>query len=402
MSTGADTNILAMSDDDFGNLTAPPAPAGEVVETPPEAEEQPAAAEAAAEETPSAAVVAEEDETPPKDTSKDGNLPNDESEQPNPADAATSETPPAAAGKDEAGKEVKKDDATPPSGSETAAADTPPDYKAMYETLMAPLKANGKTIELKSPQDAIQLMQMGANYTRKMQAIAPHRKVLMMLENSGLLDEGRLSSLIDLDKNRKNPEVIKKLLKDAGIDPLDIDMKVDSTHREGNHGVSDAEADFVAALDDVKSLEGGTDTLNVINTQWDQASKEVLWKSPEVIAVINEQRGNGMYDRISAEIDRQRVLGILPANVPFIHAYKKVGDELAAAGAFADLDQKSAQKPAATPVAKTVQTPKPAVANGGKASAAASTRSTPKPAAPIVNVLAMSDEDFLKLEGTRL
>ena len=91
------------------------------------------------------------------------------------------------------------------------------DYEAFYKEVMTPFKANGKLIELRNPAEAVQLMQMGANYTRKMQAIQQHRKVLTMLENNGLLDEGKLSFLIDIEK--KNPDAIQKLVKESGIDP---------------------------------------------------------------------------------------------------------------------------------------------------------------------------------------
>jgi hypothetical protein len=110
-------------------------------------------------------------------------------------------------------------------------------YEEQYNRLMAPFKANGKMITLNSPEELIQLAQMGANYTRKMQDIQPHRKVLQMLQNNGLLDEGKLSFLIDLDK--KDPEAIKKLIKDTGMDPLDIDTSVEPDYKEGNHIVSD-------------------------------------------------------------------------------------------------------------------------------------------------------------------
>lgn len=55
-------------------------------------------------------------------------------------------------------------------------------------------------MQVNSVDEAIQLMQMGANYTRKMQELQPHRKTLLMLENNGLLDEGKLSFLIDSDE----------------------------------------------------------------------------------------------------------------------------------------------------------------------------------------------------------
>ena len=41
-----------------------------------------------------------------------------------------------------------------------------------------------------------------------------------MLENAGITDENQLAYLIDL--SNKNPQAIQKLVKDSGIDPLDM------------------------------------------------------------------------------------------------------------------------------------------------------------------------------------
>lgn len=332
-----------------------------------------------------------------------GNLPTkDKSQEQDPAGKKPAE---AKNPDDKSGKSGEGDGSqtgSDPSGSKAGDQKaTPPDYKAFYEKIMAPLKANGKTIELRNPEEAIQLMQMGANYTRKMQALAPHRKMLLMLENNGLLDEGKLSYLIDLDK--KNPEAIKKLIKDAGLDPQEIDLDDPKAkpYLEGNHRVSDEEAGFRAVLDELSSNPEGKTTLQVIQTQWDQASKEVLWKQPDVMTLIHQQRENGIYDRIATELERQRSLGQIPPNVPFLHAYKAIGDQLAAAGGFDDLVkpapvQQQPAQPAAAPVATTVAKPKPAVANGDKVSAASPTRSTPRKAETTVNPLALSDDEFMK------
>lgn len=287
----------------------------------------------------------------------------------------------------------RKDDKTGDQNQDGQA--TPPDYKALYEKVMAPLKANGKTIELKSPEELVQLAQMGANYTRKMQAIAPHRKILTMLENNGLLDEGKLSFYIDLEK--KNPEAIKKLLKDSGINPMDIDTDAPSTYLEGNHKVSDEEVLFKTTLDDLASTPEGKTTLQTINTSWDQASKEVLWKQPEVMTLIHQQRENGIYDRITTEMDRQRALGTLPANVSFLQAYKAIGDTLAQAGVFDDLAKATETvKPPAQKVGQTVQKPKPAAVNGDKVNAASPARSTARQAQTQVNPLSLPDDAFMK------
>jgi hypothetical protein len=280
----------------------------------------------------------------------------------------------------------------------------PVDHKAFYEQIMAPFKANGKTIELKSPEEAIQLMQMGANYTRKMQSIQPHRKVLTMLENNNLLDENRLSYLIDLDK--KNPEAIKKLIKDAGIDPLQIDTEVEPTYLEGSHKVSDAEVNFRSNLEDLSSTPTGKETLHTINSTWDETSKEVLWGEPSLMTIIHAQRETGVYDRISNEMDRQKMLGKIAPDTPFLKAYKEIGDELAKVGGFDDLlkpKQVAVEAPVSIPagqsepepVATRVAKPKPSVENGDKASAASPTRSTPKPARPFINPLEMPDDQFM-------
>lgn len=313
---------------------------------------------------------------------------------------------------------------TDPSGSEkkpgapaaTEAAGTV-DYEGFYKQVMAPFKANGKTIELRSPAEAIQLMQMGANYTRKMQELAPHRKVLLMLENNGLLDEGKLSFLIDL--NQKNPEAIKKLVKDAGVDPMEIDTSAEPAYQPGNHRVTDEEAAFRSTLADLRASASGLETIKTIDGDWDQASKQILWQHPDLLSVIHEQREKGIYGRIKAEVDRRKTLGLVPAGTPFLQAYKTIGDQMEAAGAFNDLAdlqapaapanpqataQPAGQAPTTTPpvVTTRVAAPRPTVTNEEKAAAASTTRAAPKRADAPVNYLQMKDDDFLKLMEGRV
>jgi hypothetical protein len=105
-------------------------------------------------------------------------------------------------------------------GSTEKTPDKKVDLEDFYAQVMKPFKANGRTIELKTPEEVIRLMQMGAGFGRKIQDLQPHLKTVRMLEKNDLLDPERLSFLIDI--NNKNPEAIKKLIKDSGIDPLDF------------------------------------------------------------------------------------------------------------------------------------------------------------------------------------
>lgn len=260
------------------------------------------------------------------------------------------------------------------------------DYEGFFKKVMTPFKANGRTVELKTPEEAIQLMQMGANYTKKMQELVPHRKMMTMLQNNGLLDEAKLSYLIDL--SQKNPEAIKKLVKDAGINPLDIDVDTESTYREGNHRVSDEEVQFHTVLEDMKSTPDRVGTLKIINDGWDDASKQALWKEPRIMSVIHDHRENGTYDRISNEIARRQTLGTIPVGIPFLQAYKAVGDEIY---------QAAVTPTAIAPVATRVAAPKPKVANGARAAAVSPNRSIPASTkGAVVDFLNMKDEDFLK------
>ena len=379
-----DADMLGMSDEDFLNLSGPPEtePVGSTEGAQPEAEQQQEQQEQQ-EPAPAAAQEEQKQDGEQEEEELDGKVEAEKDSAPAVTDPVKDKpTEPAAAAKDK------------PAVVET-------DYKSFHDQVMAPFKANGKTIQLKSPDEAIGLMQMGANYTRRMQEIAPHRKVLLMLENNGLLDEGKLSYLIDLDK--KNPDAIKKLVKDAGLDPMDIDTSEESAYRVGNHRVSDEEAAFRGVLDELSNTDNGKQTLQVINSSWDQASKELLWKNPGVMNLINQQRELGIYDRILTEVERRKALGQVPINQPLLQIYQQVGQEMVAGNAFADIVQ-PAQQPRETvaPVASRVVPPKPVVKNGDRATAAAPSKAAAKPAKVIVNPLSMSDDDFLKQFQGRL
>lgn len=268
-------------------------------------------------------------------------------------------------------------EAVPPANNE-------PDYKSLYEKLMSPLRANGKDIELKSPEELLSLAQQGANYTKNMQNIRHHKKSLMMLEKNGLLDESKISYLIDLSNG--DPAAIQKLLKEKNIDPLDVDTRGESTYEDqGNHRLTDNEVSFRDHVDEIVSTPQGTETISVLNS-WDQASKDQLWQNPQLMSVIHNHRLNGTYDVVANEVARRRAVGTIPSNIPFLDAYEKVGEEMLAA--------QSRQQ--AAPVATRVATPAASVQASGKVAAAAPTRSGSRRATPIVNPLALSDEEFEK------
>ena len=402
-------NPLGMSDEEIMNMNSPSEltnkPEGEV-STPSTEEETPPVNTEEEEVPPSTTNEEEVDPTSTGKVEKNGD--NKQKEAPvntesgKPADAPsgteTKSTDEGNQNTEQADGKAKPKDGEKPTSED---ANTSVDYKSFYEAVMKPIKANGRTLDIKNPEEAIQLMQMGANYTRKMQDLAPHRKVIMMLENNGLLDSDKLSFLIDIEK--KNPDAIKKLIRESGIDPMDFDPNEQLKYQVGNHTVSDEEANFRTVLDDLKSTPEGLETLQAINGSWDQASKEHVYTNPEVISVIHQQRANGIYDRIAAEVERQKALGNVPSHVSFLQAYKAVGDVMQQNNAFADLIAKpvAASTPAQPEVRQPIETkaaaPKPQVKNSEKAAAASPSRTTStQKASQTKNPLELSDEEFMK------
>lgn len=282
-------------------------------------------------------------------------------------------------------------------GESVVVAPIPVDYKAEYERLLKPFKANGRDVSVTSVDDALSLMQMGANYNKKMAGLKPSMKILKLLENNGLLDENKLSYLIDLDK--KDPLAINKLVQDSGLNPMDLDAAKAGEYRPKTRTVDEREMELDTVLDDIQSTPTYTRTLEVVSKKWDGPSKQIVAAQPQLLKVINDHMSSGIYDLITAEIESQRMFGRLDG-LSDIDAYRKVGDAIQARGGFNDLGS-SQSKSAAAPV---VVQPKPKVedeALNNKRRAASSTPAAVVTAPGTFNPLGLSDEEFAKQAAPR-
>lgn len=373
MNMSADLNVMSASDEEILKLTAPPGPPAEPVEKKPEG--APAPAPEVAEAPPEEAVP---EEAAPEGQEKPQEAPG-AAAAPEPAEVPQATPAPAAEAAEKSDGDLVK-------------------YKSFYDRVMGPIKAGGKTIKLESEDEVISLLQMGLDYTRKTMELSKYRKFGMMLENAGLLDAGKLDHLIAV--HNKDPEAIKKFFKDNKLDPVDIDTSTGDNFKPGVHAVTDEHAKFQEAVDDVQSLDGGQETLTTVKA-WDQASKQELWKQPQLLAVIHQQRVSGVYAKISAEVDRLQALGKIPNGTPFLYAYKTVGDALQSQGKLGGGTSAAPKTPApaggTAPVTRRpASTPTTSAPGKSAAKAAAPTKTTPGSGNVAPNFMAMSDEDFLK------
>ena len=255
------------------------------------------------------------------------------------------------------------------------------DYKSIYEQVFKPFKANGKEITPKSVEDIISLMQMGANYTKKMQLMAPMKKVVQSLDNAKI-DEQELNFLIDVSKGDK--EAIKQLLIKHKIDPLEIDLDGDNTYSPRNNIASDEDVEFNDTLMDIH--DSLPKIQEILNNTWDDKSKKAILKDPRLMRALHEEVQMGRFDEVQKRLEAEKTFG----------RYKGVSD----VDAYIDLVSKMEQErmktktqpetPTKTESTKRIPDKSKAAPTKGKTSKSSSSLTAK-------DLLSMSDDEFNKL-----
>lgn len=262
------------------------------------------------------------------------------------------------------------------------------DYKQITDAVFAPFKANGKEFQVDNVEDVRSLMQMGANYNKKMAALKPYLKVVKILENNGLLDEAKLNHLIDVSK--KDPKALAKAIADSGHDLMDLGSTDTADYRPNTYGVTDEEMALESVLSEIRETPSYKDTLTIVNTKWDAASRKAVLAQPEALKAINDHVSTGLYQQIMDIVEQERMFGRLKS-MSDLEAYKHVGQVLHRAGAF--------NQPQAAPAKPAVATKQPSPQQrAAKAAAGIPTKGAvnSKPASDF-NPLGMSDEEFEKI-----
>ena len=379
-------DYLGMSDEDFAKL--PVSAFDEPAESEVENEESEQAAEASAD----ADSSDYEAETDDEDGEEDGDDDQDKDESASEGDDAEGEG-------DQGEGEESSDNSGDPESDGDAGDDKADgfDYEEFHKKITGEFKANGRMMKIEDPEDAIRLMQMGADYNRKMAGMKPGLKVLKMLEKNKLLDESKLSYLIELSQG--NPQAIAKLLADSKVDPMDIQVENAGDYKSADHSVDEREINLDEVLSDLQSSEHYSKLMNVVSKEWDDKSKQTVADEPQLLRVINDHMALGIYDIVNTEIENERMLGRLNG-VSYLEAYRTVGDSIAARGGFAHL----VQSPADSGTQK--QTPQKVTVTGKKKddsqrkdkrrAASPSKTTVAKTSDDDYNPLSISDEEFEK------
>ena len=270
------------------------------------------------------------------------------------------------------------------------------DYESAYKKVSKPFKANGIDMQVKDPEDIVRLMQMGANYQKKMSQLKPNLKLVKMLEKNELLDEAKLHNLIDLSK--KDPKAIAKLVKESDVDPLDIDKDAPTDYQPTNYTVSDKEYDLDQVLDEIKDTDTFNRTINVMTKEWDNQSKTTISENPEIISIVNTHMSNGVFDKVNAMMQQEKTLGKLEG-IPDVEAYRQIAEYMHKNGFLreqADIDQEKASK-----VSSKTDEKANADRNKKRKAVAPVKQTTTQKAASDEDFLGLSDEAFMKKYAVR-
>ena len=248
-------------------------------------------------------------------------------------------------------------------------------------------------MKVDSIDDAIRLMQQGANYARKMQALKPNLKILKTLEKAEISEE-KLNYLIDLDK--KDPAAIARLVKESGMNPMDIDLEQSDKYTAANHSANDTEMALDEVISEIQDSPHYNATLDLVATKWDGVSKQAVVDSPQLLKTINDHMASGVYDLISTELEKERMFGRL-SGMSDLQAYKHVGDSIQARNGFDHLFKPEQGSQITSPAKSDPKKAADELARKDKKRAASPPKAAPAATKPQdFNPLALSDEEFEK------
>ena len=199
-----------------------------------------------------------------------------------------------------------------------------PNYKEFYEQVaLAKFTANGKEVEgFKDPADLIRAQQMLHGYSDKMKVFKEYKPFLKALEERKLTtdaDKFNLAmSIVDGD-----PEAIKKVLKEKGIDPLELDLE-DIKYTEKNTLPSKAQLLIEDTYEQAENLGVGDKFTKVINKDWDIKSLQELVTNNAVRSDLLQHLSDGTYDIVSDEIKKMELLDVTGVlnNMPSVEKYR--------------------------------------------------------------------------------
>ena len=181
-------------------------------------------------------------------------------------------------------------------------------YKEFYEKVaLAKFTANGREVEgFKNPEDLIRAQQMLHGYSDKMKVFKEYKKFIKPLEERKITadpDKFNLAmSLLDGDV-----EAIKKVIKDKGIDPLEMDLE-DIKYTQKDYLPNETQLMFDETIEQAKELGIEEKFNKALTKDFDDASFKEFVDNPLVRRDLMQHLQDGTYDIVQNEIKSMELL----------------------------------------------------------------------------------------------
>lgn len=282
---------------------------------------------------------------------------------------------------------------TPPNEEKQETEPTEIDYKKFYETVTQDFKASGKVIPgVKEPEKFIKALQMATDYALKTAALKPALKRVKMLD--GISDE-EFTEMLDFRK--RNPEVIKKAIKEANLDPIDLDLE-DIQYTPQSKIMSDADYEFKETIEKLSQEDAVAfqRTQNIVLNELDSSSKTTVLSNPHILAALQSEVVSGRFEKIQAQALQLKAFGGY-SNVPDIELYSMIANEMDKQAMASNPVQSGGMNPQVANTVQQVSVSKPNPELEDKRVRAGIQPKTTSPVVKKYDPTKLSDEEFMKL-----
>lgn len=257
------------------------------------------------------------------------------------------------------------------------------ELQKFYDDITAEFKANGKTMSISNPSDIKALVQQGINYSKRMAEMKPGMGILRTLEQHGLMDNDKLSYLIDL--HNKDPKAIAKLVKDSGIEAYDLENEDVNDYVPVNK--VQEESKFQEVVSELNDSPKFAELLSTVSNSWDKESQSFVVNNPGILRVLNDQLNSGEYAKIVDAVEYERLCGRM-RDISFIQAYSIVEQKMEAG---------KVEKKEAAPVITGTRPKSKTVDNSSKKRKVAAPNSGTTTQEKPFDPLTVSDEEIMRI-----
>lgn len=194
-----------------------------------------------------------------------------------------------------------------------------------FDTVLAPLKVQGTEVPINSVEELRTLAGKSIEQQKQLDEVSSNKKYILALEKAGVLNDEGINRLIAL--NNKDPRAVSKLINSVDVDELPDGEELEDYVPE-NVIPEEQEIAVGNILGTLSQSPVYDDLLNLLQNELDEKSQRSLYDRPEGISTLAEHMEKGVFETVKNEVNKQKLLGNISKDVPFIDAYKFVGTQM--------------------------------------------------------------------------